>query len=242
MLNFTIYDYPVVSSTNDEAKLLWVQGACEGTVVRAARQTAGRGRRGRQWVSEPGNLYCSLLLTPQCPLSQASQLSFVMAIAAGEAILPFLESPEFLAYKWPNDLLFQKKKIAGILIETESERGEAASACVIGIGINIHSIPDHPAYPVTALGCHTKLNVIQDALFSALLDQTKRYYPVWRHEGFDPIRKAWKERAHGLGQTMTIMAGEKEITGQFIDISPEGAFLLKKEDGSIHTLMSAEVL
>lgn len=232
----------MVGSTNDEARVLWRQGACEGTVVRAQRQTAGRGRRGRQWVSEPGNLYCSLLLTPQCPLSHASQLSFVMAIAAGEAILPFLASPEFLSYKWPNDLLFEKKKIAGILMETESERGQVADACIVGIGINIQSTPDHPAYPVTALGCHAKSSITPDALISALLEQIKRYYLVWRHEGFDPIRKAWKERAHGLGQNMTIMAGEKETAGQFIDISPEGALLLKKEDGSIDALMSAEIL
>lgn len=242
MLNFTIYDYPVVGSTNDEVKLLLTQGAAEGTVVRAQRQTAGRGRRGRPWISEPGNLYCSLLLTPRCPLTQANQLSFVMAVAVGQTILPFLTSPEVLSYKWPNDLLLQKAKVAGILIETESERGQLTEACVVGIGININVVPDHPVYLVTALNQHTELNLIQDVLFSALLDQIKHYYDVWQQEGFAPIREAWKKRAHGLGQNMIVRIGNQEMSGQFVDISPEGELLLKKQDGSISALMSAEIL
>lgn len=241
MLNFIIYDYPVVGSTNDEVKLLLMQGAGEGTVVRAERQTAGRGRRGRIWVSEPGNLYCSLLLTPRCSLIQASQLSFVMAVAVGQTILPFLTAPELLYYKWPNDLLFQGQKMAGILIETESRGRQLAEACVVGIGININSAPDHPAYPVTALHHHTKLNLIREVIFSELLEQIKRYYHVWKQEGFDPICEMWKQRAYGLGQHMTIIVGNKEMSGQFIDISPEGALLLKRENGSIHKLMSAEI-
>ncbi len=231
-----------MGSTNDEIKLLLAQGAAEGTVVRAQRQTAGRGRRGRQWISEPGNLYCSLLLTPRCPLAQANQLSFVMAVAVGQTIAPFLTSPELLSYKWPNDLLLQNAKVAGILIETESQKGQLAEACVIGIGVNVNVAPGHLAYPVTALNQHTKLNLIQDVLFSALLDQVKHYYGVWQQEGFAPIREAWKERAHNLGHNITIRVGDHEMSGQFADINPEGAFLLKKEDGSMSTLMSAEIL
>jgi BirA family biotin operon repressor/biotin-[acetyl-CoA-carboxylase] ligase len=242
LIHFTIYDYSVVGSTNDEAKALLTKGAEEGTVVRAQRQTAGRGRRGRQWISEPGNLYCSLILHPKCPLSQASQLSFVMALAVGNTLIPYLSDPGLLSNKWPNDLLLQKQKVAGILIETESEDGQLAEACVVGIGLNLTVVPDHPAYPVTALKNHSALPLDHDVLFSELLVQIKNQYQVWQKEGFEPIREAWMERAHGLGQETTITVGKNQIHGQFIGLSPEGALLLKEENGFVHKLMSAEIM
>ncbi len=242
MLHFTLYDYPVVGSTNDEAKALLTTGAEEGTVVRAERQTAGRGRRGRQWISEAGNLYCSIILRPKCPLSQVSQLSFVMALAVGNTILPALIRPEILSYKWPNDLLLQKEKVAGILIETESQRGQLAEACVVGIGLNINVVPNHPIYPVTALKNHSQSKLSRDALFSELLEQIKNQYQVWQKEGFGPIRNAWMARAYNLGHKMAIAVGNNQASGQFVGLSPEGALLLKEESGFVHKLMSAEVL
>lgn len=242
LIHFTLYDYPVIGSTNDEVKALFMKGSGEGTVVRAERQTAGRGRRGRQWISEPGNLYCSLILCPKCPLSQVSQLSFVIALAVGNAILPFLTKPELLSYKWPNDLLLQKGKVAGILIETESERGQLAEACVIGIGVNLNVIPDHPVYPVTALNNHTKSKLSRDILFFELLEQIKNQYYLWQKGGFEPIRNAWMERAYNLGHKMAITVGNNQISGQFVGLSPEGAFLLKEENGFMHKIVSAEVL
>lgn len=241
MLNFIIYDYPVVGSTNDEAKILLENGAGEGTVVRAERQTAGRGRRGRRWISEPGNLYFSLILMPKCPLLQVSQLSFVMAVAVGEAVLPFLKSPKILSYKWPNDLLLNKHKVAGILIETESEAGQLAETCIVGIGLNLTSIPDHPAYPVTALNDHVKSSFIPDILSTELLEQIKIYYEVWKKEGFEPIREKWLERAHSLGQDVNITVGGKSMSGRFKGLSQEGALLLKGKNGDVQMLMSAEI-
>jgi BirA family biotin operon repressor/biotin-[acetyl-CoA-carboxylase] ligase len=242
LVHFTLYDYPVVGSTNDEAKALLTKGAEEGTVVRAERQTAGRGRRGRQWISEVGNLYCSVILRPKCPLSQASQLSFVMALAVGNTILPFLTLPELLSYKWPNDLLLQKEKVAGILIETESQGGPLAEACVVGIGLNLNVVPDHSTYPVTALKNHIKSKLSREELFFELLTQIKNQYQVWQKEGFVPIREAWMARAHSFNQEMTITVGTNEVRGQFMGLSPEGALLLKEENGFVHKLMSAEVI
>lgn len=242
MLHFTFYDYAVLGSTNDEAKALFSDGAGEGTVVRATRQTAGRGRRGRHWVSEAGNLYCSIILCPECPLSQVSQLSFVIALAVGNTIIPFLAKPDLLSYKWPNDLLLQKEKVAGILIETESHGGQQAEACIIGIGLNLNSVPNHPAYPVTALRNYSTLTLDHEVLFYELLMQIKKLYQIWQQEGFVPIREAWMERAHGLGQEMVITIGTQKVRGQFIGLSPEGALLLKEENGFVHQFMSAEVL
>jgi BirA family biotin operon repressor/biotin-[acetyl-CoA-carboxylase] ligase len=242
LINFTLYDYPVVGSTNDEAKTLLMKGFDEGTVVRATRQTAGRGRRGRQWISEAGNLYCSVILCPKCPLSQVSQLSFVIALAVGNTIIPYLTDIELLSYKWPNDLLLQKEKVAGILIETESQKVELAAACVVGIGLNLNIVPEHAAYPVTALKNHSKFPLDHDVVFSKLLAQIANQYQIWQQEGFAPIREAWLERAHDLGQEMLITVGQNQIHGQFMGLSPEGALLLKEENGFIHQFMSAEIL
>lgn len=241
LLNFTIYDFAVVGSTNDEVKVLLAQGAGEGTVVRAETQTAGRGRRGKQWISQPGNLYCSFLLMPECSLIQACQLSFVMAVAVGNTLIPFLKNPHVLSYKWPNDILLQKEKVAGILIETESQGGQLAEACIVGIGVNLNSLPDHPAYPVTTLRNHTKSNLILDALFSELLMQIKKTYQLWQKDGFDVIRKAWLERAFNLGEELIINLGKKEVRGQFMGLSEEGALLLKERNGFVHKLTSAEI-
>lgn len=242
MIHFTLYDYPVVGSTNDEAKTLLTKGFGEGTVVRAERQTAGRGRRGRQWISEVGNLYVSLILCPKCSLSEVSQLSFVIALAVGNTLLPYLTDIEFLSYKWPNDLLLQKKKVAGILIETESQGAQLAEACVVGIGLNLDIVPEHSAYPVTALKNHSELPLDRDVVFSELLTQIANQYWIWQKEGFNPIREAWLERAHGLGHELLITVGKSKVHGQFMGLSPEGALLLKEANGFVHKLMSAEVL
>lgn len=240
-MNFILHDYQVVESTIDEAKALLAKGAAEGTIVRAERQTAGRGRRGRVWISEPGNIYCTLILMPDCLLSQASQLSFVTAVAVGEAILPFLDASEILSYKWPNDLLLNGEKVAGILIETESQGSQMAQTCVVSVGLNLNSIPNNPDYPVTALMKHSSLNVNREMVFPELLAQIDYYYQLWKEKGFEPIRTKWLERAFALGQNMTATMGNQQIFGTFIGINDEGVLLLEDEGGVMHNLMSAEV-
>lgn len=242
MIHFTLYDYPVVGSTNDEAKTLLTKGFGEGAVVRATHQTAGRGRRGRQWISEIENLYCSLILCPKCPLNQVSQLSFVIALAVGNTVIPYLNDHKLLTYKWPNDLFLQKEKVAGILIETESQGAQLAQACVVGIGLNLNIVPEHAAYPVTALKNHSKFPLDLDVVFSELLAQIANQYQIWQKEGFNPIREAWMERAHGVEQELFITVGKNQIRGQFMGLSSEGALLLKEENGFVHALMSAEIL
>lgn len=241
MLDFHIHDYPVVGSTNDTAKELLRQGALEGTVVWAKRQTAGRGRRGRPWISEPGNLYCSLILRPKCSLMQASQLSFVIAVAVGQTMLQHLSTPDILSYKWPNDILLNHEKVSGILIETESTKSDQVEACIIGIGINLNSVPDHPSYSVTALNLHTVNKVILDNLLATLLENIKLYYQDWMLNGFSSIREKWLQRAYKLGQPITISIAKEKLSGRFIGLSQEGALMFEKLNGTISQIMSAEV-
>lgn len=240
MLEFTLHDYEVIGSTNDEALLLYENGALEGTVVRAFHQMAGRGRRGRAWVSLPGNLYFSIILKPNCTLMKASQLSFVLAVALGEAIVPLLQSSHLLVYKWPNDLLLDNKKVAGILIQTESNSDTNLEVCIAGVGINIQSVPNNLPYQVTSLSLYSKEDLNLDRLLSVLLRSIDVYYTMWQQQGFEPIRHLWLQRAHSLKQELTIKIKEASIKGIFMGINSMGALLIQQADGSVREFASIE--
>src|SRR5205085_10360435 len=121
---FRLLSYDRLASTNDEAKRLARDGAAEGTIVWAREQSAGRGRRGRQWIGIPGNLFVSFILRPACPPAAASQLGFVAALALGDAIGTSAPPSAALRCKWPNDVLINGRKFAGILLESEARVSE----------------------------------------------------------------------------------------------------------------------
>ena len=143
--------YDSIGSTNDEAKHLARGGAEEGTLVSAREQTAGRGRRGRGWVSPRGNLYLSLVLRPDCPAGRAAQLGFVAALAVGDALRAILPRIERLTYKWPNDVLIDGRKIAGVLLESETVGSEKLSFIVVGVGVNLTVSPHGMEFPATSI-------------------------------------------------------------------------------------------
>ncbi|HMK67267.1 MAG TPA: biotin--[acetyl-CoA-carboxylase] ligase, partial [Stellaceae bacterium] len=140
-----------LESTNDEAKRLADAGAPAWTVITAEIQRAGRGRRGRTWESPAGNLYMSAILRPAANLAAAAQLGFAAALAVGEALLPVLPSERILQYKWPNDVLVDGSKIAGILLEAAGNGAEGAAWVIVGIGVNLASHPQETSYPATSL-------------------------------------------------------------------------------------------
>ena len=147
---FKVIHRESVASTNDEAQLLADSGAPDRMVVWADMQTAGKGRRGRNWSSPIGNMYVSLLLRPQCELSRAAQISFVAALGLGDAISQFV-APERITNKWPNDVLIDGKKVAGLLLESSSSGAGETSWVIVGCGANISSFPDLADYATTCL-------------------------------------------------------------------------------------------
>ena len=130
-----------IDSTNEEARRLAAAGAAAGTVVWAKRQTAGRGRRGRSWISEPGNLFTSLILRPHVPPARAAELTFVASLAVAQAVAGFLPG-RIICTKWPNDVLVDGGKIAGILIESAAGTSGKVDWLVVGIGINVAHHPN----------------------------------------------------------------------------------------------------
>src|SRR5206468_1374206 len=143
-----LHRFDRIGSTNDEATALARAGAGSGTLVWAAEQNTGRGRRGRSWRSPPGNLYLSLVQRPECSPASAAQLGFVAALGLGDAITELGLRP---SYKWPNDVLVNRRKLAGILLESEMTAGGGLDFVVIGVGVNIAVAPEGVEFPTTSL-------------------------------------------------------------------------------------------
>jgi BirA family biotin operon repressor/biotin-[acetyl-CoA-carboxylase] ligase len=214
------------ASTNDDARRLAGEGAPEGTLVWAERQSAGRGRRGRRWESPAGNLYMSLLLRPRMPLAQAGQVGFLAALAIAETAAALLPN-RAVACKWPNDVLIDGKKTAGLLLESEAGTNGTAEWLVLGLGVNVASHPDGMEFPATSLaaqGCEADVPVV----LSGVTARFAGWYRRWQAEGFAPVREAWLARAAGVGGPVRVRFETRTEDGVFAGLDGEGALLLHK--------------
>ena len=231
-----------VGSTNEEALARAKAGEAGPLWIVAERQTAGRGRRGRAWVSEPGNLYASLLLTDAAPPAAVSGICFVAALALHDALLDTAHglAPAQLKLKWPNDVLLDGRKLAGILVEGVSlpDRGAAA---VVGFGVNCRHHPDQTEYPATDLAA-SGFSVAAPALLGALGEAMARRLPEWqRGADFSSIRTAWLARASGVGSEIQVRLSDRTIAGTFEAIDPSGALVLARNDGTRETVAAGDV-
>jgi BirA family biotin operon repressor/biotin-[acetyl-CoA-carboxylase] ligase len=236
-----IISYETIGSTNEDALTRARQGERGPLWITARRQEAGRGRRGRHWVSERGNLYASLLVSDPSPPEHAPQLSFVAALAAYDAVVQC--APELarrIALKWPNDLLLDGAKFAGILIEAEG--AGASLSAVIGMGINCKHHPSDTPYPSTdlaAAGAETS----SEALFGVLTSAMSRRLAQWdRGAGFPSIRADWLAHAAGLGGEVTLRAGDRDLAGRFESIDETGRLLLRLAGGGLQAIAGGEIL
>jgi BirA family biotin operon repressor/biotin-[acetyl-CoA-carboxylase] ligase len=227
-----------IGSTNAEALAL-ARGGQRGPVwITAKMQTQGKGRSGRNWISPPGNLYATLLLSDPCAPAVAPQLAFVAGLAAHDAVFecaPQLASK--LALKWPNDLLVDGKKVAGILIESETS---PVLEIAIGIGVNCSSHPAGTLYPATDLAAHAA-NVSADTLFAALSHAMHRRLSQWKEgAGFAQIRADWLARAAGVGETIRVRLPEREFSGRFEGLDEAGR-LLVLDSGRVTAVTAGDV-
>jgi BirA family transcriptional regulator, biotin operon repressor / biotin---[acetyl-CoA-carboxylase] ligase len=229
----------VLGSTNGEALSLARQGERGPLWIVAGRQTAGRGRRGRSWTSEPGNLYASLLLTAPAAAEHWPELSFIAALAIHDAIVEIAaELRPRLAIKWPNDLLLAGAKFAGILIEGE---GGEEGAVVVGIGVNCASHPDgtdHPATDLAAAGAHISPQTLMAALSAKMLGRLAQWN---QGEGFSTVRADWLSRAAGLGEDVCVRLADREIAGRFEALDERGGLVLRLPDGNATTVAAGDV-
>lgn len=228
---YRLRSYATIGSTNDEAKRLARAGAPEGTLVWAAEQTAGRGRRGRHWASPPGNLYLSLILRPGGAPGQAAQLGFVAALGLYVGLDDLAGLGPRLRCKWPNDLLLDGRKLAGILLESETTASGAVDFVVIGTGVNLASSPAESEYPATSLAEAGTATVSPASLLEGFVREFDRWLARWREEGFAPVRGAWLARASGIGEDIRVRLERMTLTGRFVDLDETGALLLDGAEG-----------
>ncbi len=223
MITFDLQTHDSLGSTNDEARQLADAGAPHGTVVTANRQTAGRGRQGRHWVSPTGNLYLSILLRLAQPPARFPELGFLAALAVADATDQF--APARATLKWPNDVLVDGAKLSGILLE------RADPALIIGIGLNVLHVPSGTPGPATSLAQLGATNTSVPSVRAALLDAVARRLAQWTENGFESIRAAWLARAHPPGTFLVVTTATGFVRGRFAGLATNGALLLDTDNG-----------
>jgi BirA family transcriptional regulator, biotin operon repressor / biotin---[acetyl-CoA-carboxylase] ligase len=230
---------PTIGSTNDYLKDRARSGAPEWTVVVADRQTAGRGREGRSWVSPSGNLYLSVLLRPA--FEPLTLLPLAAGVAVAEALQPFGVQARL---KWPNDVEADGKKIAGVLTESAAAGG-GAEWVVIGMGVNLY--PDEPL-PETATslravtGGEETSATCREAMAASVLARLAVWYDALRHGAARAVVAAWRERAlPWWGRTVEAGSGDLVLRGVARGLDDRGALVLELPDGSHRAVFSGEV-
>jgi BirA family transcriptional regulator, biotin operon repressor / biotin---[acetyl-CoA-carboxylase] ligase len=231
--------FETLGSTNEEALARARAGTVGPLWIVAAQQTAGRGRRGRTWASLPGNLHATLLLTDPCPARHAAELSLVAALALHDALSRLAAAIESrLALKWPNDMLLDGAKLAGILVEGETG---PPLATAVGIGVNCAHHPVDTAYPATSLaaaGLHVAPSELVAAVSRTMLERQAQWA---RGDGFPSIRADWLARAAGFGRPIRVTVGEQELHGRFDGIDDVGHLVLRLDDGAVRSVAAGDV-
>jgi len=221
-----------IDSTNREVMRRAEQGAEEGLVLFAKRQSAGRGRLGRTWHTLPDSLACSVLLRPQLPPEKVPQLSLLTAVALHEALAGF--APD-LRIKWPNDLLFHGAKVSGILTEMRAEPGQV-HAVVLGFGINLSAPadgwPSDIRQSVTDLASICSQPVSRLELAASLLNALDQWYERYMQQGFAPVHRAWWQAHAASGQAVRVHDGKSYIEGIATALDEDGAMLLQTAQGT----------
>lgn len=235
--------YETTDSTNLRAHDLGEAGAAEGTVVIADRQTAGKGRLGRSWISPPGvNLYASVLLRPSILPYHAPQLSFLSAVAVARAV----EEISGLApsVKWPNDVLLRGRKIAGLLNEMSAET-EGIHYVILGIGVNLNmrseQFPADLRYPATSLALEKGEPVARAAFARALLRHLDSLYELYLEVGFPPVLKAWEAFFDLIGRQVEVDYQSRCVQGRVEGLDDDGALLLRLADGRAEKVLAGDV-
>jgi BirA family biotin operon repressor/biotin-[acetyl-CoA-carboxylase] ligase len=213
----------------DEARALAVAGQVGPIWIVARSQSGGRGRHGRGWSSPPGNLHASLLLTDPCTPMRAPELGFVAGLALHDAVTRCtgLHSPD-VALKWPNDLLVKGAKTAGLLLEGQS-MGQVFHV-TIGMGVNVAVAPADTPYAAGTLAAIAP-TLTADILLTAIRATWSETFAIWQELGFAPIREAWRRRAAGRGEGVTVRLPSGALSGLFEDIDPSGRLILLTSAG-----------
>ncbi len=237
-----IYLYEQVVSTNDTLKEKALAGEPEGSVVLAESQTNGRGRYGRSWISKPGKgLYFSLLLRPASVDIQPGLISLLAGLAMVHALKA--EQGVSAQVKWPNDVMVEKAKIAGVLVETLYQEHRLAHA-IVGIGLNLLDAGaelDGRFFKATSLEHHTRKKIDPDRLLQRILEEIMKEYRLLS----DPVRrqrlcKKWRHHCLHLNRPVKVIGPHESICGVFRDVDVAGSALIEQNTGEIAVVSAGE--
>ena len=230
-------------STNAEARRRAEAGEVGPLWITARRQTAGRGRRGRKWESESGNLASTLLLLTRKSPAEAAQLTFAASLAVADLLDRYVP-PALVTIKWPNDVLLDGRKTSGILIES----GPAPSGglwLAVGIGVNLTQTPGETERPATCIAEHLNHGVASapsvDEAAKALAETFGVWLDRWTTLGFQPILDAWAARTPGLHGPCTARLTNETLSGMADGVEADGSLRLKLPDGSLRVISAGDV-
>lgn len=243
LIGKTFVFFDSTDSTNLRAMELAKNGAAEGTAVIADSQNEGRGRLGRKWVSPRGvNLYTSVIFRPNIPPHKAHAITLISAVAVAETIGAFCRKKAEV--KWPNDVLLDSKKVAGILTEMSSET-DRVNFIVVGIGINANmTLKDAPfeiKNVATSITEKTSAPVDRIKLVTVLYSNLEKWYKIFIKSGLPPVLKAWKDYFMKEGKPITIKGLTGTVKGVCLGVDEEGALLLRKPSGKVERVVSGDV-
>lgn len=232
-----------LDSTNAEARRRAEAGQAGPLWIVARRQTAGRGRRGRDWSTPAGNLAATLLLSLERQPSEAAQLTFVAALAVCDLVRAYVPA-SLVAIKWPNDVMIAGTKTSGILLESGSRPGGGLWVAV-GCGVNLGHAPTVPGPGATSIMDHLRGDITEPPTLEAAVDVLTARFDAWRdiwaNAGFTPIARAWTERAQGLGQACVARLGAETVEGVAEAMEADGALRLRLADGSLRRISAGDV-
>lgn len=238
--SWSIETFKTLPSTQDLVKeRAQNEGAASGLVIHADQQSAGRGRHGRSWIGQDGNLFFSFLLRPSFGVSAVGQLSLLVGVAIAQGMIALCghQLREDLKLKWPNDILLAGRKCAGILLETQlSEDAQSFDWVAIGIGVNIISAAQEEWSCLSEYAPDLAPTILRDeilARFSVL-------YDLWQAQGFDAIKALWLDLSFEEGSDVTVRLGERKICATFAGVNDDGGLLLH-ENGAIRTITAGDV-
>jgi BirA family biotin operon repressor/biotin-[acetyl-CoA-carboxylase] ligase len=238
----TLYAYDAVSSTNDVARALALEGAEEGAVIIAETQTKGRGRAGREWFSPRGGLWFSILLKPKIKAREVSRITLTVGMAVTKALNRQLDLNAEV--KWPNDVLMNGRKVCGVLTESVT-CDETIKMVVVGIGLNANiTLEDFSRSlreSVTTLKEELRKEVLLEPLLCEILSRIESEYVAFLNEGFVRVLSEWKALAPFIGKHVEVTVADGKFMGVAKDVNEDGSLIVRLSDGSVKRVMAGDV-
>lgn len=250
---YRLNGFDSVGSTSTEAAKAAQAGDVGDVWFCALQQTAGRGRRGRPWQSPHGNLAASLLVVPDADSAISATLGFVAGVALNRALSEIVPAARLksgidgadlaggrIALKWPNDVLADGAKLAGILLEAH-KRPDGSMAIIVGIGVNVVEAPEGLPYPATSLRA-LGLDTSAETVFGALSDAWVEAIEIWdRGRGITQVLELWRQSAAGIGAEVAVSRDGDTVRGIFETIDEAGRLIVRANDNSRIAITAGDV-